>query len=126
MIQASLATHFRGGMITWKPVNSNLNLATASTIDVLFTKRFYWKREAACKANSLIGEGTLVFPDVNNNIDMLINCNEENVVDDWYGGEATKIVKLKKTRPILEASFTGGNWISSLVGFIIPNFIYLT
>ena len=120
LTDSTSCSHFRFGTISWKPVDFNITDMT-----VQFTARWGWKRSynaaTYCDDNT-ISAGTLI--GINSNIICKTGCytvNEKidtttfictqfSIADDWTMGE--KIFKYSlPISSIIEASFTGGDWV---------------
>jgi len=114
-----VCSHFRGGLVTWKPVNSSVEFPV-DTVEVLITARFYWRidysAETYCDENSiknkkLIGDyGNFYSSDGVWNFDTLVYCTDYSMVDSWSGGERTQIVKVSTLYPV-SATYSSCCWI---------------
>ena len=119
------ASHFRGGTISWAPVNPIVSFPLPTEVEVAITTRFFWNLNtyiglcdsSACVANAtLFGDNTFITP--NNgpywSISALTNCYDFNVVDTWAAGVRTQIVNVT-TSQVVSASFTSCCWIANIV-----------
>lgn len=56
-IDPTNSSHFYGGTVTWKPVN---NVATGSTVDVMFTQSYQWRRSWTSGSGSGFCDQTII------------------------------------------------------------------
>lgn len=115
IVQLAESSHFRGGIITWKPVNPYLN-TSIQNITVAITKRFYWRRQIVCSSNgtTLVGENVINFGKIQ--LDTLVYCTETSIIDNWYGGEKTDYINFNvSSSKYIEGVFESCCWISTIL-----------
>ena len=94
------ASHFRGGYISWAPVNPSVTFPV-DKVDVLITTRFYWIMDGAdgqCSSNAdiaaqnLIGDTDFIYSENGDSwsVSTRTKCSDFSVSDGWSGGIRSK------------------------------------
>jgi hypothetical protein len=125
LVNFASSSHFRFGVITWKPITDY-----GTTVKIEFTARWAWRRsyksDLYCDDNTISSGATIGIPgnivcDVgcttSNEVigDIYFECTQYSVSDDWTMGEKIFEYTLPKSSNI-QASFTGGDWITLISG----------
>ena len=118
-------SHFRGGTISWAPVNPNITFPV-SQVEVYITTRFFWKlvstqcdSSACIAAGNLIGDTGTISP-INGNawsIDSQTNCYDYSLADGWMEGVNTQIVNIT-TAMAVSASFASCCWVNGIISVL--------
>ncbi|CAF3953076.1 unnamed protein product [Adineta steineri] len=116
-------THFRGGTMTWRPLN---NTPSGSTVAVQVRERWSWNRITyACTAATIAAHGNVGVPGTYSitcvyghcgswiNMDAVVNCTDFSAALVVSSGEhyETQTFPLNVTFSI---GFVNGNWFSNL------------
>ena len=117
----SSASHFRGGAITWAPVNPNIAFPV-SQVEVYITTRFFWKlvstqcdSSACIAAGNLIGDNASISPYNGNSwsITSQTRCYDYSTADQWMAGVFTQKVNVT-TSMAVGASFASCCWVTGI------------
>ncbi len=93
VLKETLSSHFRGGTISWSPVNLSAS-PFAAYVEVAITTRFFWSISTtpACDstpeiaAHALIGDRTSIKPltgPASWSINSQVNCYDFSLADAW-------------------------------------------
>jgi hypothetical protein len=116
IINETMSSHFRGGTISWSPVNPAAS-TSATYVEVAITTRFFWtiSRTPACDStpeiadHALIGDNTSITPltgPASWFINSQVNCYDLSLSDGWSAGVRTQIVNVS-TQVEVVANYTG-------------------
>ncbi|CAF3912853.1 unnamed protein product [Adineta steineri] len=119
------SSHFRGGSITWKPVN--VSAVTNNTVDIIVEQSYSWLLAYyLCDNTTIATQGTIgdlaylqcsIYPcdGYNNNLSTVVPCTDYSVSADVSSGKKSSILTLNSNSQ-LTLTFTGGAWLSLLTG----------
>ena len=118
------SNHFRGGSISWAPVDAGVTFP-ASQVEVSVTTRFFWEitsfstlcdSSASVAAGALFGDNSFINPNNGDpwSLSTLTNCFAFNADDKWSEGVRTQKVYITTTEAI-SASFASCCWITGIV-----------
>lgn len=120
-------SHFRGGTINWKPVNSSADPFN-NNVDIFVTTRFYWRLDyeydAYCDQSTIANNGLIGNFDYiecisgcssNTLLFTQVICTDFSSYENWKGGERTQQLNLPYDSRIV-ASYSSGDWITLLNG----------
>jgi hypothetical protein len=116
ILNETMSSHFRGGTISWSPVNSAAS-PFAPYVEVAITTRFFWSISVApacdstseIAAHALIGDSTSITPltgPASWSINSQVNCYYFSLADAWSAGVRTQIVNVS-TQVEVVANYTG-------------------
>ncbi|CAF0830224.1 unnamed protein product [Adineta steineri] len=117
------SSHFRGGSITWKPVN--VNAVTNSTVDIIVEQSYSWRRSSYwCNDTTIATQGLIGLPyylqcsiypcdGYTNNVSTDVPCTDYSVSADVSSGKKSSILTLNSNSQ-LTLTFTGSAWLSLL------------
>ena len=114
-------SHFRGGTISWAPVNPNITFPV-SQVEVYITTRFFWKlvstqcdSSACITAGNPIGDNGTISPYNGNpwSIDAQTKCYGYSIQDQWMEGVNTQKVNVT-TAMAVSASFASCCWVTGI------------
>ncbi|CAF0870080.1 unnamed protein product [Adineta steineri] len=117
------SSHFRGGSITWKPVN--VNAVTNSTVDIIVEQSYSWKRSTyGCNDTTILTQGTIgdfsylrcstySCSGYTNNLSTVVPCTDYSVSADVSSGKKSSVLTLNSNSQ-LTLTFTGGAWLPLL------------
>ena len=120
------ASHYRGGTISWAPVDPAATFPTAS-VQIKVTARFFWNLlypayVGLCDSNACIAAGTL-YGDASGitstsapvwTLDSKTNCYAFSAADVWSAGQRTQTQSVITSSQIT-ARFTSSAWISGVI-----------
>jgi hypothetical protein len=122
------ASHFRGGTISWSPVNRNAidNTKTSlpAYVEVAITTRFFWaiSTATACDstpeiaAHALIGDSTSITPltgPASWSINSQVNCYDFSLADAWSAGVRTQYANVSTGLDVI-ANYTSCCWVTGV------------
>ena len=119
------ASHFRGGTISWSPVNPNTTTTPIPAyIEVAITTRFFWaiSTATACDstleiaAHALIGDNTSITPltgPASWSINSQVNCYDFSLVDGWSAGVRTQYANVSTSLDVI-ANYTSCCWVTGV------------
>ncbi|XP_071841006.1 uncharacterized protein [Apostichopus japonicus] len=113
------ASHFRGGLISWRPLNPQP--ADGETVMLEISWRMSWRRSVygctdATIANSILspGEGSLVCSCPEPNIQLSYFCTDYSSSEDWTTGINTATYTASET--LFDLRFSGCCWLGFING----------
>ena len=123
IINETMSSHFRGGTISWSPVNKSAS-PSAPYVEVAITTRFFWAISAApacdstpeIAAHALIGDSTSITPltgPASWYINSQVNCYDFSLVDEWSAGVRTQIVNVS-TQVEVVANYASCCWVTGV------------
>ena len=123
IINETLSDHFRGGTISWSPVNPAAS-PSATYVEVAITTRFFWaiSRATACDSTSelaahpLIGDDKSITPltgPASWYINSQVNCYDFSIIDAWSAGVRTQIANVS-TQVEVVANYTSCCWVTGV------------
>ena len=120
--EKSESSHFRGGTISWAPVNPNVKFPI-SQVEVAITTRFFWSiasqpqcdTSAEVLAGNLIGDNTAITPLTGPtwSINSQTNCKDFSLTDQWSEGVRTQIVNVTTSMEVV-SNYTSCCWITGI------------
>ena len=115
-------SHFRGGTITWKPVN--VSAVNGSTVDVIIEQSYSWRRSYYwCNSTTILNQGSIgdstylqcsTTPSCGgyaNNLSTEVQCTDYSVTADISSGRNSSILTLISDSQ-LALNFHGGAWLT--------------
>lgn len=121
-VQYSFASHFRGGIITWKLLTADNKEAVVNLVIKLgwrrsFNKDYYCDQNDVIGGKTLIGEtGLIVTPAVSTDYFSGVFCTDFSEKEDWSYGQIT--FPIKYSAPYSDKTYfvhyVGGEWIELL------------
>jgi hypothetical protein len=123
IINETMSSHFRGGAISWSPVNKSAS-PSATYVEVAITTRFFWAiaTQPLCDsmpeiaAQALIGDNTSITPltgPASWSINSQVNCYDFSLIDGWSAGVRTQIVNVS-TKVEVVANYTSCCWVTGV------------
>jgi len=119
-------SHFRGGTISWAPVDPDVIYSTPmpSYVEVAITTRFFWAISTAplcdttpeIAAHALIGDSTSITPltgPASWFINSQVNCYDFSVTDGWSAGVRTQIVNVSTAVEVI-SNYTSCCWVTGV------------
>jgi hypothetical protein len=84
------ASHFRGGTITWKPINNNIT--ANGTVSIMITQTYSWTRsQIGCDSNMIAAQWPLVNLTAKAGDGMDLMCNASCSTSGGYVGNEVPI-----------------------------------
>jgi hypothetical protein len=116
IINEAMSNHFKGGSISWSPVNKSAS-PSATYVEVAITTRFFLTIAVAplcdstpeIAAHALIGDSTSITPltgPASWSINSQVNCYDFSLIDGWSAGVRAQIVNVS-TQVEIVANYTG-------------------
>jgi hypothetical protein len=123
IINEAMSSHFRGGTISWSPVNKSAS-PSATYVEVAITTRFFWTISITPEcdttsekdAHPLIGDTTSITPlngPASWSISSEVYCYDFSLVDDWSAGVRTQIVNVS-TQVEVVANYADCCWVTGV------------
>jgi hypothetical protein len=123
IINETMSSHFRGGTISWSPVNPTAS-PSATYVEVAITTRFFWAiaTQPACDStpeiadHALIGDNTSITPltgPASWYINSQVNCYDLSLSDGWSAGVRTQIVNVSTQVEVI-ANYTSCCWVTGV------------
>ena len=127
LLKESSQSHWRGGVVTWAPVNNAAQFPIAST-DVIITQHYFdrygFSNDDSCASPQDITNQNLVNKAANGplkstsgpewNISAQVFCYSYSVEDNWQSGKRNQTQNIITTAPVT-ALFTDSAWISGII-----------
>ncbi|UJR16863.1 hypothetical protein I4U23_003761 [Adineta vaga] len=119
-------SHFRGGSITWKPVN--VTAVNGSTVDIIIEQSYSWRRSSQwCNDATILAQGSI--GDMNflrcattphcggyiNNLLTTVQCTDYSVSLDMSSGRKSSILTLNGDLQLV-LQFYGAAWLTLQTG----------
>jgi hypothetical protein len=129
------SSHFRGGTISWAPIDSSVTFPVAS-VQVNITMRFFWNLNAVfinvCNTPALVASGNL-FGDTGNlnslngpywSLDSRANCYAYDTVNAWQAQRRSQTQSVITTSQVT-AMWKGNAWINGVNNINSTSYWYL-
>jgi hypothetical protein len=120
-------SHWRGGTISWTPVDKSVTFPINST-NVSIRQRYFdrlgYGGDDSCQTPGDIATGTNIVNKLTNNLISLngpswqmsaqVYCYDYNLTDNWQAGDRTQIQEITTSEPV-NVKFQDGDWIDNII-----------
>ena len=127
LLKVSIASHWRGGFITWSPVNNAVQFPISST-DVVITQQYFdvfgYGGDDSCATPEDIAKQNLINKASNSplkstsgpdwSMSTQVYCYSYNMENNWQSGRRNQTQDIITTAPVT-ALFNDAAWLSGVI-----------